>query len=543
MLLHLLLLLPVLWGVPTAQDQRYQLKLPESVTVQEGLCVLVPCKFSFPWTAFGTLHVFWFRKGEDRNRNSLVATNKREQKLQESTQGRFFLLGDPQAHNCSLSIRDVNMRDSGTYFFHMEDALRKHSYLDKTLSLHVTALTQRPEILISGPLESGLPRNLTCSVPWACEQGTPPIFSWTSAALTSLGPRTHLSSVLTLTPRPQDHSSSLICQVKFPAAGVTVERIIQLNITYAPQNTAISISQGNSTALKILQDASPLPVLEGQAMRLLCVADSNPPAELSWFWGSSALNGTPISTTAILELPRVGTTGGDFTCLARHPLGSQNVSVSLSMVYPPQLLRPSCSWDDQSLRCGCSSRAQPAPSLLWWLGAGLLEGNSSNASFTVTSSSEGPWANSSLSLSEGLTSGLPISCEASNVYGAQSATVVLLQGKSEPRARWVLGAVGGAGIMALLSLCLCLLFRVKTCRKKAAQPVQSMDNVNPVEGSGSGAHQHQVWTDSPSDHPAPAGASPVSREEQEPHYSLLQFPKPQEEKGTNTEYTEIKTHK
>ncbi|XP_058385984.1 myeloid cell surface antigen CD33-like [Diceros bicornis minor] len=136
----LLLLLPVLRGVPTAQDQRYQLKLRESVTVQEGLCVLMPCKFSFPWTAFRTLQVFWFRKGEDRNRNSLVPTNKREQQLQESTQGQFFLLGDPQAYDCSLSIRDVNMGDSRSYFFHMEDALRKHSYLDKTLSLHVTGM-------------------------------------------------------------------------------------------------------------------------------------------------------------------------------------------------------------------------------------------------------------------------------------------------------------------------------------------------------------------------------------------------------------------
>uniref|UniRef100_G3TVK0 Ig-like domain-containing protein n=1 Tax=Loxodonta africana TaxID=9785 RepID=G3TVK0_LOXAF len=78
----------------------------------------------------------------------------------------------------------------------------------------------------------------TCTVPWACEQGTPPIFSWNSAALTSLGPRAHLSSVLTLSPRPQDHGTSLTCQVTFPAVGVTVKRTIQLNISF---------SQGNST--------------------------------------------------------------------------------------------------------------------------------------------------------------------------------------------------------------------------------------------------------------------------------------------------------
>lgn len=68
-------------------------------------------------------------------------------------------------------------------------------------------------------------------MPWAREQGTSPIFSWTSAALTSLGTRTHFSSVLTLTPRPQDHGTNLTCQVYFPAVGVMVERTVQLNVT------------------------------------------------------------------------------------------------------------------------------------------------------------------------------------------------------------------------------------------------------------------------------------------------------------------------
>ena len=88
-----------------------------------------------------------------------------------------------------------------------------------------------PDILISGTLESGHPGNLTCSVPWAYVWDMPPILSWTPAALTSLGPRTHLSSVLTLTPQPQDHSTNLTCQVKLPTSGVIVERTIQLNVT------------------------------------------------------------------------------------------------------------------------------------------------------------------------------------------------------------------------------------------------------------------------------------------------------------------------
>lgn len=52
-----------------------------------------------------------------------------------------------------------------------------------------------------------------------------------SAALISLSPGTTNSSVLTLTPQPQDHGTNLTCLVTFSEAGVPVERTIQLQVT------------------------------------------------------------------------------------------------------------------------------------------------------------------------------------------------------------------------------------------------------------------------------------------------------------------------
>ncbi|XP_060995983.1 sialic acid-binding Ig-like lectin 6 isoform X3 [Dama dama] len=330
--MRLLLLLLLLWGAPLAQ----RLELQQNVTVQEGLCVLLPCTLPHPWVSFGKIYMFWFREGADTKHDPLVATNKPEQKLLEGTQGRFSLPEEPQARNCSLSITDVNAGDSGTYFFRAEKHFRKFPYPNKMFFLNVTALTHQPHVLSPGALEAGRPGNLTCSVPWACEQATPPVFSWTSAAPSSLGPRTPFSSVLTLSPRPQDHGTRLTCQVKFPRSGAMVERTILLNVTYAPQHVAISMFQGNRTALKILQNTSSLPVQEGQVLRLLCAADSNPPAQLSWFRGSPALEVTTISSTGVLELPRVGAAEEEvFTCQAQNPLGSQNISLSLSVVSPP----------------------------------------------------------------------------------------------------------------------------------------------------------------------------------------------------------------
>ncbi|XP_037675285.1 sialic acid-binding Ig-like lectin 6 [Choloepus didactylus] len=341
----MLLLLPLLWAGSLAQDSRYRLRVQESVTVQEGLCVFVPCQViyvwkgwtdSFPcpwWNDSRTALGFWFREKAAISRDAPVATNNPHRSVQGVTQGQFHLLGDPRRCNCSLDIRDAQSGVEGTYFFQVEKGHMKHSYLLNKVSVHVTALTQTPDIQIPGTLESGSPSSLTCAVPWACERGTPPTFSWRSAALPSLGPSTRLSPVLTLTQRPQDHGTNLTCQVTFPGAGVTVERTVQLSISYAPQNLTIVVHPGDGSALRSQGNISSLPVLGGQALRLLCEADSNPPAQLSWFWGSPALNTFPISDSGVLELPRVGTDEeGEFTCRARHPLGSLHVSLSLSVL-------------------------------------------------------------------------------------------------------------------------------------------------------------------------------------------------------------------
>ncbi|XP_042826312.1 sialic acid-binding Ig-like lectin 8 isoform X1 [Panthera tigris] len=239
----LLLLLALLWGREGAEGQRgagrgpqgdYWLQVQDAKG-QEGLCVRVSCRCFYPWEGWSESTPalgYWFRKGAGVQQDVLVATNNPDGKVQQESQGRFRLLGNPQDYDCSLDIRDVRRGDSGTYVFRVERGPSvRYTYTRDQLSVRVTALTQTPDILISGTLESGCPSNLTCSVPWACEWGTPPIFSWTSAALTSLGPKTHLSSVLTLTPRLQNHGTELTCQVTLPGTGVTTMRTIHLNVS------------------------------------------------------------------------------------------------------------------------------------------------------------------------------------------------------------------------------------------------------------------------------------------------------------------------
>ncbi|XP_059521300.1 sialic acid-binding Ig-like lectin 11 isoform X2 [Myotis daubentonii] len=590
-----LLLLPLLWGGSLQQQQPgYKIQVQESVTVQEGLCVHVPCAFSYPWSSWNSsseLYTYWYRDWDNTVYAAPVASNNRNKTVRRDTRGRF-LLADPTTNNCSLDIRDARRSDSGHYVFRVErgDSV-KYNYVMKKLDLQVTALTEKPHIHVREPLESGRPTQLACSLPGACEGGRPLTFSWAGAAVDSLNPQTLGSRVLTFTPSSRDHGTSLTCQVKREGSQWTTQTTILLNVSYAPQNLTIGVSFRNDPAFKNLQTTS-LSILEGEALRLLCEADSNPPAELSWFRGSPGLNATPLSSTAILELPRVGPAQeGEVTCQARHPLGSHSVSLSLSMGYPPQLLGPSCSWEDQGLHCSCSSRAQPAPSLRWRLGAGLLEGNHGNASHVVTSSSARPWTNSSLSLREGLSPDLRLSCEAWNVHGAQSASVLLLPGqgllgaeatekgvgKPALREAFVLGAVTGAGVVGLLGLCL-IVFLVKTRRRGAPRAAAGEKDASSTRGSASSTRGSASSARSPAssmrspasstrspaslggqrerrpgsqlDHPPPAAppaaATPASGEELELYYATLSFQgprpgeRPDEEATTSTEYAEIK---
>ncbi|XP_053515752.1 sialic acid-binding Ig-like lectin 11, partial [Artibeus jamaicensis] len=198
---------------------------------------------------------------------------------------------------------------------------------------------------------------------------------------------------------------------------------------------------------------------------------------------------------------------------------------------PPQLQGPSCSWEDWGLHCSCSSRAQPAPTLCWRPGEGLLEGNHSNASHTVTFHSAEPWANSSLSVRGELTSNLRLRCEAQNAHGKETVTVLLLPRRPGHRTGVIQGAVGGAGATALLAVCLGLII-LRICRKKQAEKAESQEGIS------------QGHLNAPSSHHLPPALA-TSPSEHELHYAALSFHnmKPHNPQAQETPYSEVKLRK
>ncbi|XP_051845556.1 sialic acid-binding Ig-like lectin 14 isoform X2 [Antechinus flavipes] len=261
-MLSLLLMLPLLWEGSLSQT----LQMQRSVTVQEAMCVQVPCTFQTserPYYAPNSAYGSWFRKGVHVRDGDPVATNNPYRLVQKEDWGRFYLLGDPRLLNCSLSIMDSKLSDTGEYFFHFERGDFKFSFTMYPLYVNVIGLIQKPDIYVPEKLESGKAVTLNCSFPWVCEENKIFRFSWMGAALPSQQKVLSSSpySELSFIPEHQHHGSNLTCQLTFPGHQLSTERTIQLSVSYPVQSVTISIAQDNSTAVFSAQENSSWPLM------------------------------------------------------------------------------------------------------------------------------------------------------------------------------------------------------------------------------------------------------------------------------------------
>ncbi|XP_027626167.1 myeloid cell surface antigen CD33 [Tupaia chinensis] len=551
-----------------AQDDRFWLDVPESVTVQEGLCVTVPCSFSSSWGISSNLlpaYGYWFRAGADINRDTPVATNNQNRAVQKDTQGRFQVLGDPTVLNCSLSIRDARKSDSGSYVFRVERGYTKWTSTNKFF-LHVTALTLTPDIHIPATLESSRPSNLTCSVPWACEQGTPPTFSWPSAAPTSLGPTTTHSSVLTLTPRPQDHGTNLTCQVRLPGAGVTTERTLWLSMSWTsgPMAEVLLVALGEA-AVKVLLLCLLLIFLRVKSHRKeVCVGPAKPavdvekPRDLSSEMRPPLLPLTPLWAGGGAE-PGWGQGRAD----PPFPTGSLAQDDRFWLDVPESVtvqeglcVTVPCSF---SSSWGISSNLLPAYGYWFRAGADINRDTpvaTNDQNRAVQKDTQGRFQvlgdpttlNCSLSIRDARRSDsgsyvfrVESRCKKTTFSNKFFLHVTGDQGTSRGTGV-ALGAVGGAGVTALLAVGLCLIFFiVKTHRKKAAGRAVGVSDSHPADGPACLGHQQEYKLHGLSEPPSSSEASPTLDMEQELHYASLSFHGMTPQEGTSTEYSEIRT--
>ncbi|XP_067387484.1 sialic acid-binding Ig-like lectin 13 [Emydura macquarii macquarii] len=360
------LLLALLWRGSLAQEPGYSLTVPRSVSVQEGLCVLVPCNFTYPARYIrenpqDKLYGHWFKGSADVGRDPPVASSDPSREVSQETRGRFRLVGDSARGDCSLQIDNARQTDGGSYFLRVERGSFKLSYRVSTgytepeIYVRVSGLTEKPEIQIlpalglPETLVAGEPVTVTCTAPGRCS-GTSPQISWTgpfsnTARDVSVSPangtRAH-SSELRFTPARGDDGKNLTCTVTYsPAPGPSTSRAVSLQVGYPPRppNITWTLTRNKHPVLGPVVrgaegDGLSLETQEGDSLTLICEAGSKPVATLSWTKANESLS-PGLGGVGRLELWNLSRgDAGVYRCWARNPYGSASRALRLHVQAP-----------------------------------------------------------------------------------------------------------------------------------------------------------------------------------------------------------------
>uniref|UniRef100_A0A674JH84 Ig-like domain-containing protein n=1 Tax=Terrapene triunguis TaxID=2587831 RepID=A0A674JH84_9SAUR len=424
---------------------------PSLVSVQEGLCVLVPCSFTYP-ASFDTdnpsaqLFRNWYKDQVDVHWDLPVASSDPSRGVSQETQSRFQLTGDLTHGNCSLQISDAQRMDAGRYFLRVEKGDFKYSYRSNYYHTHPTL-----QILVPGTLLAGEPVTVTCTAPGRCSL-TPPRVAWmgpfsdtarnVSAPLAN-GTWAH-SSALSFTPAPGDHGKELICNVTYSSAqGPSTRRTIRLHIGLPD----VWGAEGDIVSLE---------TQEGDSLTLRCEAGSRTESTLSWAKGNESLS-PGQGGAGHLELSNLSRgDAGEYWCWAKNSYGSANralhvhmqckalgvavpegvgrgvsgacyaaggragspcpvllgvgwrltrgaINLLLCLLHSPDSPRPgtglnsSCQFQWPSVSCSCSLRSHPPPRLQWQVDGEPLAAKGSWEALQVSSWTQRHEANSTLS--------------------------------------------------------------------------------------------------------------------------------------------------
>ncbi|XP_073457953.1 sialic acid-binding Ig-like lectin 13 isoform X2 [Aquarana catesbeiana] len=447
-----------LWsGIESKSDPGYSIKVSKHVTVQQGLCVHIPCLFTVPKDDALTKNA----NGIWCNENGKPVASKRNTVSEKNY--RFLLTGNIQSGDCSLYIEDPLPGDKGSYYFRVEDKT-KFSYLNIQPYVEVTELTDKPEI---SPIKSwlvGEKLEMECTFTDNCKR-TSQQMKWEGNYQNYQVPSvTHTTShinglnihhsIISFIVSKEQNNSPLSCML-WLTKRVTAINHITLNVEYPP---SVDITIDGSSTDKTLS----IIVIEGQTKSLECNVDSNPVAEITWFHEDRQLPVINQSLTYILKNISLNHTGR-YSCKACNQYGTADKTIYISVHYSPKIVngRNSSCWKvaGNHLVCTCVIQSVPEPTLKWKInGRSINVSNHMNGKVSIFTERSNSSTNSTLTLPINTEESQNIQCVASNIHGELLLELFNETAQSASKAFPASAIYGGCVIAVLIVIGILLIF-------------------------------------------------------------------------------------
>uniref|UniRef100_UPI00398F71DB myelin-associated glycoprotein-like n=1 Tax=Pristiophorus japonicus TaxID=55135 RepID=UPI00398F71DB len=364
------LLLSLLQAV---MSQEWNCITPRDVRAQEGLCVQIPCNYSYPLRLANQPRVGIWYYNEENTLSSVAFHSKNRNRELPRFRHRTRLSGDLKDGDCSLIINNITQEDAGPYYFRIEFANNNRYNYYPVTRLRVSDFTDNPTIFPAGII-AGKRVDISCTYNTTCN-GTTPVLTWVNAtdipgsvsnSVTQHGDTLTYTSVLTLIPSLKHQGQSLTCRVRYPS--VSSEQSLTLTVQYAPRNLSI-------TSLDMINDSS-ISIKEGNYTVILCSVESFPASNLTWRHLGVTRNRTSYNNELWLEFAHVTyRVAGDYQCVAENEHGAVERIITITVEYAPRNLSITSldMINDSSISIKegnytvilCSVESFPASNLTW----------------------------------------------------------------------------------------------------------------------------------------------------------------------------------
>ncbi|XP_012986619.1 myelin-associated glycoprotein isoform X2 [Esox lucius] len=354
------LLIPLLLIIKDVSGQ-WNVWVPRDISAMTNSCVVIPCTFMYPSgiRPYRGIHGIWYFGQPYPQLFPPVVFKSRTDIVHESYKGRTKLLGDLHQKNCTLLISNIGTEHSGRYYFRADlGGANIYTYPD----FSELKVLDQPNIDIPEEIVADENLELTCYAPDNCPENSPEIQWMYTDYLPEPEYTTDyveesntavLSNTLSFIPRPMHNGQLLGCRVFYPNTTLVYERLISLDIKYAPRSVWVNVSAE---------------VMEGTSVTLHCEVDSNPPPRISWLFGEEELLWDTASNVSLSLDDVRPAQEGIYTCVGDNGYGAMNTSMYLAVSYPPRepVVNGSLTvLEGSSVSLHCSTQGGPAPTLTW----------------------------------------------------------------------------------------------------------------------------------------------------------------------------------
>ncbi|XP_051994037.1 B-cell receptor CD22-like [Xyrauchen texanus] len=426
--LPLIFLLMIAAGVYSADDWGVSYS-SKYICALKGSSVIMSCTYKYP-PGYKIENVFWFSKFIEKDVDPPDLFNDPEYSQ------RIQYLGDKQ-QICTIRLNDVTQKDSHEYYFRFITDKPDGRWIGYPgVTLDITDLhVESPESVTEGDTVS-----LTCKS--TCNLTDRTTFIWwkNTQSLTERNNKLLLQSV-----RRED-AGRYSCAVH---GHKLTSPHVDLNVKYPPEIPVIFISKSGEIVL-------------GDSVTLTCSSDSNPPAQISWFKGS-----TYIGSGEIYSITRIRSDhSGEYKCKSRNEVGEKySDTVTLNVMYSPRNVSVSMSGSGEivlgdSVTLTCSSDSNPPVLNYTWFKENESSSVGSGQSYSA------------------LQSGF-FYCVAQNQHGSQRSAAVSVT--VHYRSSWyiMLGVMMGCGgtiiIIFIIFIILFIIKRERMNRRSAIKENETAD--------------------------------------------------------------------